>query len=92
MSHRPIEKKKVARLRKLLRRTPPARINLVEWLKDRRYARTTGEAHRLLLDGKVKSESHPVGTAFEYDKEGRRHKVVAPLVSAELRKTLQVLP
>lgn len=62
MSHRPIIDKKIAKLGKLLRRTsPPAYIDLVQWLKDRRYAQTTGEAERIILAGRVKSESHTLG-------------------------------
>ena len=61
MSKRPTSKKKVARLRKALRRTPDSYIDLVHWLKSRGHARTTGEALRLMKDGKVRADSHPVG-------------------------------
>lgn len=61
MSHRPILKKKANRLRKALRTTPGGYIDLVVYLKDRRFARTTGEAEKLILDGRVRSESHKLG-------------------------------
>ena len=61
MSHRPSSQKRIASLRKALRRTPPAYIDLIQWLKLRGHAQTTGEAKRLLTDGKVRSNSHPVG-------------------------------
>lgn len=62
MSHRSIKDKQMRRLRKTLNRRPlPAWIDLVWWLKSNRYANTTGQALRLLLDGKVRMESHIVG-------------------------------
>lgn len=61
MSHRPTSRKQVARLRKALRRTPDAYIDLIHWLKLRGHAQTTGQAKQLLIDGKVRSNSHPVG-------------------------------
>lgn len=67
MSHRPLNKKRAARVRKMLRATPATQIDLVQWLRDRRYARTTGEAERIILAGRVKSESHALGI-----KKGKR--------------------
>lgn len=61
MSHRPIVNKKVARLRKLMRQSLPVGFDLVQWLKDRRYAQTTGEANRLILNKRVRSGSHVIG-------------------------------
>lgn len=63
MAKRPLNKKRAARVRKMLRRDIPAFIDLIEWLKVRGYAQTTGQAERLILDGKVKSESHKLGIA-----------------------------
>lgn len=65
MSHRPLNKKRAARVRKALRRTPAASLDIVQWLKDRRYAQTTGEAERIILAKRVRSESHPLGIAKE---------------------------
>jgi ribosome-associated protein YbcJ (S4-like RNA binding protein) len=62
MAKRPIKQKRLARLRKQVYRTPLTRyIDLVQWLKDRRYAQTTGEAERLMTDGKVKTDAHIIG-------------------------------
>lgn len=62
MSHRSITDKKLNRLRKAVNRRPlPAYVDLVAWLKDRRYARSTGEAESLILAGRVKSDSHVIG-------------------------------
>lgn len=62
MSHRPVTKKRVARVRKALRQRIPAKIDLVQYLKLRGYAQTTGEALRLIADDRVKIDSHPVKT------------------------------
>lgn len=48
-------------MRKALRSSLPARFDLVQWLKDRRYADTTGQAEKIILAGRVKSESHTLG-------------------------------
>lgn len=67
------------RLRKALnRQTPIAYIDLVDWLKTRGYAQTSGKARELLTDGKVRVGSHAVG---------RKRALVAPPTSAlaELR-------
>lgn len=62
MSKRDITAKKLYRLRKQLARQPlPAYINLIEWLQDHRHAQTAGAARKLLLAGRVKVDSHPVG-------------------------------
>lgn len=50
------------RLRKALNRRPlKPWIDLVWWLKSNGHADTTGQAVRLMLDGKVRMESHIVG-------------------------------
>lgn len=105
MAKRPIEQKKIARLRKLInRRTPPAYIDLVRWLKDRGYAQTTGEAARLMVDGKVRVGSHAVGRERRLvapptslieglqgvDKKPQEQWVPAPLIHAGLRSDLVV--
>lgn len=62
MARRPIRDKQIARLRKAINRRPlPAHVDLVWWLRSNRYADTTGQAIRLMLDGKVRLESHVVG-------------------------------
>ncbi len=62
MAKRPIKDKQIARLRKAINRHAlPSYVDLVWWLKSRRYADTTGQALRLMLDGKVRIDSHVVG-------------------------------
>jgi len=61
MSRRPSLDKKVARLRKMTRTPLPRSFDLVDWLKDRRHAQTTGEANHLILSGRVRCGSHVVG-------------------------------
>lgn len=48
-------------MRKAMRRTLPAYIDLVQYLKLRGHAQTTGEAEQVILDGRVRSESHKLG-------------------------------
>ena len=69
MSHRPINTKKANRVRKFMRNTPDAYIDLVAWLKMHGHADTTGAAERLILDRRVRSESHVIGIA-----QGKRAK------------------
>ena len=62
MAKRPPQTKKLNRLRKALERQElPRQLDLVQWLKDHGHADTTGQAHRLILAKRVRSESHPVG-------------------------------
>jgi hypothetical protein len=61
VSHRPINQKKLNNLRRALRPALPVYFDLVEWLKMRRYAQTTGEANRLILAGRVRNGSHRIG-------------------------------
>ena len=90
MSRRDITTKKLYRLRKqLVRQSLPAYINLIEWLKDRRYAQTSGAAKKMLLEGKVRVDSHPVGrrplpggTSDDY--------ILDPYTSAENRSRIMV--
>jgi hypothetical protein len=76
VSRRPIRVKQAARVRKALRGGRLDRqIDLVQWLMDRRYASTKGEARAMLLAGRVRSESHALKTQY---------------VSAALRDSLYV--
>lgn len=84
MAHRPIKAKQVAKLRKAFRQTPETFINPVQYLKDRRFARTSGEAREIILAGRLKSESHSVGIL-----KGEVDTVA--LVPAKLRSTLTVV-
>lgn len=95
MAARPTHAKKMRRLRKALRRTPPAYIDLVEWLRSRRHAQTAGAARALLIDGKVMSESHVVGreriTVPGPDGEPIERWIESPRVPARLRDSLRVV-
>ena len=56
--NRPLEKN-ARRIERAVRKGRiPTKINLVEWLKDRGHAQTTGEAVLLIQAGAVRSESH----------------------------------
>lgn len=61
MSARPTLRKQLKRLRKAQRRSLPRYFDIIDWLKMRRHAQTTGEAKRLILDGRLRSGSHTVG-------------------------------
>lgn len=96
MSKRTIVSKRMARLRKEFNRTPlPAYLDLINWTKDHSDATTNQQAIKLILAGKVKSESHVIGITEEnqWDVTGtkvEKVKVVTPRVSATLRDTLTV--
>lgn len=53
--------RKLRKLRKQLRNTPKRYFDLIDWLKLHRYAQTTGEARQIILDGRVRVESHTIG-------------------------------
>jgi hypothetical protein len=71
-------------------------IDLIDWLKTRGYAQTTGEARRIILARRVRSESHPLGVrkVSQLSAQGKVEdvEVVDPYVPAELRPTLRVEP
>lgn len=96
MSHRPINRKKANKLRKMLRGKPDRYINLVQFLKDRRYVRTSGAAEKLILDGRVQAEGEVlgVGQVPMLDQRGEvvQKDVVFPLVAADLRSKIEVVP
>lgn len=90
MSKRPTSRKQIARLRRALRRTPPSYIDLVQWLKDRGHANTTGAALRLMKDGKVRADSHPVGRTRVQISEEEHVWLPIRYVPAGLRDSLIV--
>jgi ribosome-associated protein YbcJ (S4-like RNA binding protein) len=78
---------------KRLRRPLPAYIDLIQWLKLRGHAQTTGEAKELLKAGAVRSGANPVGRIQVKVNRGNLDTVEyvpQPLVDAGLRKTLYV--
>lgn len=92
MSHRPNQAKRVKRLKKALRPSPESYIDLIQYLKDRRYASSTAEATRMLVEGKVRVESHPVGR-MEVDnplKKGEKIMIAQPLLMAQYQKDIIV--
>lgn len=61
MSHRPINGKRAARMRKAFRKQLPAYIYLPDWLRERDHASSMADVDKLLFSGRVKSESHSLG-------------------------------
>jgi hypothetical protein len=87
------QEKKIRALDRAIRKGRlPRYIDLVKWLRDRRYANTAGGAEAIILAGRVKSESHTVGIAQMPLSNGKSSPVVAPAVPASLRPTLRVDP
>lgn len=90
------EQKKLRRLKDALRVTPEASIDLVQWLKDRRHAQTTGEAEALLregfvgvIDGDKGVEVGRYPVKFDEDDQPTEYEVER-LVPASLRPRLLV--
>lgn len=87
------DQKKLRRLKDALRVTPEASIDLVQWLKDRRHAQTTGEAEAILRAGRVRLSAneeteygrYPV--AFDEDDQPTDYEVER-MVPASLRTRL----
>ena len=86
MAKRPLNKKAAHRVRKLLRSELPAYIDLIQWLKDRGYADTTGQAEKIILAGRVRSGSHKLGMVEESER-----KRVYRRVPAKLRGSIHVV-
>lgn len=94
MSKRATHSKKIRKLERALRKagSPQASIDLIEWLKLHKHADTTGDAIQLLLDGKVRVDSHVVGrqrvpSPFKKDEEVWG---VAPLIGSYNRSNIVV--
>jgi hypothetical protein len=96
MSHRPINRKKANNIRKALRRSLPRYLDLVEYLKVRRLAPTTGAAEKLILDGRVVSSINDevlgISTIPWIDEKGKptTKQVVQRRVDASLRGKIEV--
>jgi hypothetical protein len=94
--HPTLHAKRVRRLRKLLRRTPEKRIDLVDFLQTRGYARTAGAARQMLTDGRVTHESHIIGRVqtpyLGADGKVEKRWEPDPLVPASFRKHILVKP
>jgi hypothetical protein len=92
VSKRPIHDKQIKGIRKLARQTPPAYIDLVDYLKVQGHAQTSGAARKLIAAGKVRSESHPLGREEieEFTFMGTKRLTGRPRVPASLRDTIVV--
>jgi hypothetical protein len=94
VSSRPIQQKKLRKLERAIRKGggPNAHIDLIDWLKTRGYAQTTGAAVRMLIDGKVRVDSHVVGRNEVPDPFKKDKKVwgIAPLIPAHHRDRIVV--
>lgn len=87
MSHRPIAEKKARKLRRSITKgTLPRRVNLVDWIKMRSSC-TTGQARRLIMNGALRVDSHPVG--YKVVRGG--HKIFDPLIDADLASRIQIV-
>lgn len=91
MSKRPIIEKKKARLIRSLNNTPPAWIDLIDYVKLRTRC-TTGTAKKILLSGALKIDSHPVGFKWEADpmRQGEVIKVLYPYLDAKHRGNILI--
>jgi hypothetical protein len=62
------------KMRRALRKTPPAYFDLVQWLRDRGYGNTNKACRDLILAGRVTADSHTLGkgkkVVFSHD-EGK---------------------
>lgn len=95
MSKRPIEAKKRRKVAKAVRRRQlPAYFDLVQWVLDHTNVRTRKQARDLILAGRVKANSHPVG--FEEvellgpNGKSEKRNILRPHVRAELKRDLLV--
>jgi hypothetical protein len=87
--------KRVRRMRRALRKgRVRAFIDLVSWLQLHGYADTAGQARKLIMDERVKSESHPLGFQIielpDADGEMHKHRIFNPRVPADLRDSIYV--
>lgn len=91
MSKRPPVEKKKERLIKSLRNTPPAWIDLIDYVKLRTRC-TTGMARKVILSGALKVDSHPVGFKWEADpmRPGSTIKVLYPYLDAKHRGNITI--
>ena len=72
----------------MMRRDLPAYIHLVDHLKSRGHAQTTGAAEKLILQGRVRSGDDILGIGVVIG----RPPFVQPRVPATLRDSIEVAP
>lgn len=100
MSKRPVNKKRANKLRRMMVRgsRPLEYIDLVQYLQDRGYADTAGQAREIIELGNVMADSHPLGMREIYEAghmDGTkglptRRLHGRPLVPAGLRDRIRV--
>lgn len=90
MSARSLAAKRKRKLLKGLRNTPPAFIDLTDWIKLRVNC-SRSMAERILLADGLKVDSHPVGYKWEKDPlGGGMVKVLDPFLKAEFRDRIVI--
>lgn len=95
MSARPTNVKAANKLRKAFRKKLPAFFDLFQWLEDRGYADTQGQARKVILAERVKSESHVVGlvdVTLETPDGKETTRLPERFIPVEQRASLVVLP
>lgn len=87
------KEKQIRRLRKSLRKSLPAYIDLIDYLTVRRFAKSKREARQMCLGGRVKVASHVVGRLLVDDPiaPGGKKFVLYPYVPAEARGEILVV-
>lgn len=86
-----LEAKRARRTRKLFRKELPAFLDLTAWLQDRGYAQTGGGARKLMIDGKIRVDSHTIGNGRALNPLTKKEETVAdPIVPADFRDRIQV--
>lgn len=86
------DQKQLRRLRKALRVGLDSHINLIEYLTDRRIAKSRKEARSMCLEGRVRVESHVVGRLEVEDvaAPGGTRFILFPIVPAAARGRILV--
>lgn len=97
--NRPAEKK-IRALERALRKGRLRRwLDLVQWAKDHGHANSTTEAIQLIIDDRIKSESHPLGkrviTREQLNEQSGKNEpvkeqIIDRYVPARLRDSLYV--
>lgn len=86
------DEKKIRQLRRALKKGRlPEYVNLLDWLKDRKYASTNSEAFKIISEKRVMSESHVLGLAEIEGHDGSKGTVVNQFVPARFRGNLRVV-
>lgn len=81
MSHRPINKKAANRVRKAMRNELPAYFDVVQWLINRKHAKTRKEAEQIILAKRVRSGSHTIGV--------ETREVFTPLTALQIARGVE---